>query len=138
MALALIILLTVVIFLLKFRVPCLITSNLAVWNWARGSLIDYQALQKCILELFFVLPVLETPPTDAAEIDSLKRTYGIPPDVTKYCIVTKGFNYAVPGVRGAIMLKLFALHFRNAKEIAPLGPTDFVQQIPWKIPKFYR
>ena len=82
--------------------------------------------------------MLETPPTDAAEIDSLKRTYGIPPDVTKYCIVTKGFNYAVPGVRGAIMLKLFALHFRNAKQIAPLGPTDFVQQIPWKLPKFYR
>ena len=116
----------------------MITSNSAVWNWARGSITDYQALQKRILEIFFVLPVLETPPTDAADIDRLKRAYSIPPKVEKFYIKTKGFNYTVPGIRGTIMLKLFALHFRNAKQIAPLGPTEFVQQIPWKLPKFYR
>ena len=115
----------------------MITSNKGVHNWARGSMTEYRALQKRILVLVFVKPVVEKMPTDEAAIDGLKREYDIPPKIENFCIVMKGFNYS-PGIRGAILLKLFAIHFRNAKEIAPLDPTELVQEVPWQLPKCYR
>ena len=117
----------------------MITSNNGVWEWAKDSAIDNAALNSRIQECFFLKPVFDVQPEDAATVEKYKTAYAIPLDEPNWCFVTRGYNYN-GRAGGAALERLFRRYFELKKwaELTPLKPGELIQNLKWELPLKYR